>query len=277
MTSLPILQTIPSGSSGTGISYYSEAARCSRRLRLNKMFEVEGTRPQDTGKIFHALCEVFYDEKKRAGAAFQLDDLNYGEAADEAKRLFLAYSERFAPTDFAKVLATELLLPAEGDTEARAIIETAVGVSPFTCRIDMVVEVDARSAEVLYKKRGLVLDGYGTYLWDWKTKGQKGSSDDLIYRFSPQFIAYQLVWNALHPDNPCKGMIADVIVGHKKLEDKSFYSVLCPPPTMEQAMGLRRWLQAAQRNAATDDPNWLSCFEFGRPCPHLLSGNCTRN
>lgn len=116
----------------------------------------------------------------------------------------------------------------------------------------------------------------GIYLWDFKTKGQRGNNDELVYRHSPQFIAYQVVWNSLYPHIACKGMVADVVVGHKKLEDKSFYSVLVPPPTDVQIQGLQRWLQNAKKLASNDEPNWLACFDFGRACPHLTSGACTR-
>jgi hypothetical protein len=272
---LPILQSLPEGSSGTGISFYSQAAKCSRKLHLDKQAEASqaGNFRPDVGKIFHALCEIYFSTG-HSNIAVELSDVNLGEAPDEARRLFSAYAERFSPQDFSRVVATELLLPASPEQEG--LVASAVGVSPFTCRLDMVVEVDARSVDILYKKRGIIIPEPGIYLWDFKTKGQKGSNDEVVYRYSPQFIAYQIVWNTLNPGMPAKGMIADVIVGHKKLTDNSFYSVLVPPPTNEFAAGLRRWLAYAQKQASNDEPNWLACFDFGRACPHLLSGACNR-
>jgi hypothetical protein len=275
---LPVLQSLPTGSSGTGISYYSTAAKCARRARLDKEraeSSFSSDLRMDTGKIFHALCEIYFSTGQQ-NIAVELGDVNYGEAPDEARRLFAAYAERFFPEDFSRVVATELLLPPEGDSVAAAKIAEAIGVSPFTCRIDMVVEVDERSAEVLNKKRKLTLEP-GVYLWDFKTKGARDNNAELVYRHAPQFIAYQVAWNALNPSNPCKGMVADVIISHKKMEDdKSFYSVFVPPPQEIQVRGLRRFLQSAQANAPTDNPNWLACFDFNKACSHLVSGACDR-
>lgn len=276
---LPILQSLPEGSSGTGISYYSNAVRCPRKAKLDVLHraarEPGDASPNyraDVGKIFHALCEIYYNTGERS-ISVELSDINMGEAPDEARRLFSAYTERFNRSDFARVIATELQLPAkEADV---AVIASLLGVSPFTCRLDMAVEVAQEHCDVLYRKRGLVLTP-GVYLWDFKTKAAKGAGDELVYRHAPQFLAYQAVWNALNPETPCLGMVADCIVAHKKMVDNSFYSILVPAPGPEQIAGLKRFLAYAQKQTELDEPNWLSCFDYGRACPHLTSGACNR-
>jgi hypothetical protein len=273
-TALPILQSLPGGSSGTGISYYSTVSRCTRKAALDKLVSRDADYRPDVGRIFHALCEIYY-QTKSADIVVELSDLNLGEAPDEARRLFAEYAKRYSPSDFAEILGTEVLLPS--NPQLTPAVEAAVGVSPFTARVDLIVRVDERSAAVLAQKRHIICEP-GVYLWDYKTKGQINKYDDILYRQrSAQFIAYQIAYNAEHPDSPCKGMVADIIVGHKKLEDKSFYSILVPAPSKEQTAHFREFLEDAKLRAGVQKPNWTACFDYNKPCQHLTSGLCDRS
>jgi len=83
------------------------------------------------------------------------------------------------------------------------------------------------------------------------------------------------MWNFLHPDDPCKGMIANCIVRHRKLTKDSFYSVLVPTPSEEQVLSLRTFLEKASALAGTDMANWAACYNF-KPCYHYMNGACQR-
>jgi hypothetical protein len=276
---LPVLQSaIQEGGSGTGVSHYRNVSQCVRRDRLDRERRdsfanapAEQNLPTDTGKIFHALMEVYYGRKQNLTT--EVSDVNLGDAATEAIRLAAEYTKRFSPDDFAEVVGCEIQLPAD-DFERLKIWESLM--VPFTLRLDMVVRLEATHCNLLEQKRKLPGLQPGYYAWDFKTMASKNSHAELFYRHDPQFRGYQYAWGLLRPSMPLNGMIADCIVGHKNLTDNSFQSVLVPYPTERQIDGWKRWIRAQRcREIETpDDYNLSACFNFHRPCPHLVSGAC---
>jgi hypothetical protein len=222
--------------------------------------------------LFHAVLDTYYT-KGTANIVLELDDVELDEASKEAMRLFHGYASRFPPTGFGKVIGSELQIPKDDNEAVR--IQEFLGV-PFTARLDLVVELSSSDIQALVERRP-ELAGIepGIYIVDHKTSGRRGADDPIKYRISTQFIGYQALWNHLNPDRPCKGMIANCVVRHKKLVDASFYSVLVPPPTHEQILGLKTFLQHTKVLMTTNMANWGACYQWG-VCPHLTSGRCDR-
>jgi hypothetical protein len=92
---------------------------------------------------------------------------------------------------------------------------------------------------------------------------------------SLQFWAYMLAWNELNPDDPCLGMIANVVVRHKQMTEKSFSQLLCKVPTPDQEVVLGTFLNNSAILAKSGMPNAAVCFDQGI-CPHFESGRCGR-
>jgi hypothetical protein len=282
---LPIIQAaIEEGSSGTGGSYYGSASQCVRRAILDSARKearvfVPATIGEDEsaitlGKIFHGMAAAYYGTKE--GVATEVGDIILGDAARDAIRLFLAYSNKFKSTDFAEIICVEKPFPSD-DLE-RAVLDEKMG-APFTFRPDMVVRLEQEHCDILKEKRKLFGLTPGCYIWDFKTMGSKNSNAELFYRHSPQFRGYQACWNWLHPDQPVIGMIADCVVNYKKqekLEAEGFYSVYVPLPTEKQVAGWVGWIreQHSRLTATPNSFNMSACFNFHKPCPHLTSGAC---
>lgn len=266
--------------SGTGISFYSVACECSRKARLKREKEdiirqYEDMTGADAGSLFHKYMEGYYGTDKEQ--TIEVDDLALEPALNEANRLYQAYTQRFPRTFFGKVLGTEVQLPPDGDPGAAARVCDAVGVAPFTCRIDMVVELGPEDVSRLQRLPGMGhLTQPGVYLVDHKTAERRNSMLDLEYNHSAQMIAYQLAWNAVNPSNPCNGVIINQVVKHMRLTDASFELAFVRPPTDIAIAGLKKWLQWAKLQAETDCCNWKACFNYHRPCAFLVSGDCNR-
>ena len=268
---------VSSGGSGRGVSYYLNAAACPRKARLDAELVEAGPRPlypdsaATIGTLFHKLCEVYYGQKTR-DIVLELDDLRLRGDIAEAYRLFAGYTKVFACDEW-EVISTEELVPRD-EVDADAI-RVSFGVE-LTARLDLVVRVREEDIPRLIRTRpGLEGIEPGVYLVDHKTQGARGSQDAMKYGMSAQFVAYQMMWNLLHPEEPCSGMIANIVVKHKKLDANSFYSLLVPSPTIEQRVGLTCWLQWADGQSKTDVANWGNCFNW-EPCSHFTNGRCAR-
>ena len=274
---LQILQSeLETGGSGAGISYYSTIAECSRKAALAKDAERyynATTTGRDVGTIGHKLLE-YYHGKREKEIAILTSDIALQEASDEAGRLFNAYTQAHTVDFFGEVLQTERFFPTEAEVVA---VEAAVGIKPFTGRIDLVAVVRLADVERLQKVPGLEeLTAPGIYLVDHKFKGKRDSNALLIYNNSPQFTAYMACYNAIADDAGaphCQGMIANVIVGNKT---PVFEKYLVKPPAASQIVALRTWLAWCKQRENDNQPNWISCFNYHRPCEHMLSGRCTK-
>ena len=272
-----VLHSVPGGSSGTGASYYLSGAACPRKAQLDleqkEMGVVQtGGRAAQIGTMFHALMDVYYS-KGTSDVVLELDDLELNENAGEAMRLFAEYTKRFPSSGFGEVIGSELQVPRDENEATR--VREFLGV-PFTLRLDLITELKGPEIPSLVQRRP-ELEGIepGVYIIDHKTSGARGKDDPIKYRISTQFIAYQMVWNHLNPDRPCKGMIANCVVRHKKLVDNSFYSVIVPPPTFDQQIGLKNFLGHTAVLMKTGVANWAACYQWG-VCHHYTSGRCDR-
>lgn len=274
MTSLPIIDpSLHRGGSGTGISYYMSAARCPRKARLDKSLGPDGesSKSSKTGTMFHSLMELFYSGQVGTEcAAIQVADINYAEELQEAQRLAAAYFAKFPERDFwGDVVAVEKQLPAQEDQ--KQLVLDYFGVD-LTARLDMVTEVSLHNRQRILERTGLDLEP-GVYIIDHKTRSRRDNSITQTYSLSAQFKAYQLLWTKLHPETPCVGMIANVVIGTKEVQ---FQQAVITPPTDVELEGLRNWLKGAHALAETDFPNWAACHEAYGVCQYYTRGLCNR-
>lgn len=262
--------------SGRGTSYYETAALCPRRAQLNEQQPESDSGPSaERGVVTHKLVELYHKGEALPELILSYTDAA-GEPTREGMRLFAGYRQRYTMSEFGKVLGCEVLLPPgglEATSEDTAKMLECFGV-PYTCRLDSVVEPDDAALASLSNKLNMPLEK-GVYIFDLKTKDRKDTNLHISMRFRPQFVGNQLLWNLFNPEKPSKGMIANVIVAHRKLIDESFCLIYVPPPSEEETLVFKTWLQNAAVLARTNMANLARCHIFGT-CPHLLSGACTR-
>jgi hypothetical protein len=284
---------ITGGSSGYGMSYYSTAAKCSLRAYLGKLAEAAGEEVSPSGKAarvgiyFHSLAELFYRGDFSAKKVLQATALQpeFAEDLEEAKRFWKTYSNAFGERDFwGTPVTVERRIPDDTDEglerRERAKIQAAFGLDPaqqLTARLDLVARISDEQIDRIGQRTGLVLTEPGIYIVDHKTTSRKDSTAAFKYDLSPQFTAYQMLWDALHPDEPCKGMIANVVIGYKTMEkmdiDKWHTPVLVSAPSEKKRTDFMNWFDGVLESLETPRPNWTACVNWG-VCPHYLNGDC---
>lgn len=275
-----ILQSKSSGGSGTGVSYYNSLLGCPRKAQLrakemenNPYNGMTGSLPLDIGTIFHEFLELYYTDPKArmqnpsaiqfvqdSGDPAALDE----QARLEAERLFRAYRTKFPSDELGSVVALEEQLEGE-------VVESAVGVSPFTARLDMVVKIGVKDCRRLQNTRNIeVTPGY--YIVDHKTATARYGNIRDIYTNSLQFTAYYLAWNAVHPKQKVQGTLVNIVFKNKEVR---FETIVVPPPTGIQIKALHNMFRIA-KSRDPDEANSTQCFMWGRTCKYLTDGLCDR-
>lgn len=283
----PILHTIPTGSSGTGLSFYGRwAYGCPRKATLDTQVEESNTSteisdgPFGVGHIFHALCELHYTRGKSGvfdTAAVQFSNVCDERARQEGERLFRAYRLLRSPTYFGRVWHVEKALPETGNAEQAKAICNAIGVDPFTLRIDLVTYMSDAVARKLGTEAGARIPP-GVLLVDHKTDAWDVSSRDRFLH-SHQAIAYQLAWNAAFPNQKCAGFIFDVVTKTTRPEG---HLIFVPPPTKLEVRTLQAYLHYCTEVMSNEklknscNSTSTNCFPKGRTCYHFTSGRCPR-
>jgi hypothetical protein len=277
------LRQLPSSGSGRGISYYTTITQCPRKARLDDLLrkagqDAGGSPDARVGTLFHKFMEVYY-----SGDTLVLpQDYIADEEFNEALRLYAGWAQRFSPEFWGTVEAVEPLLPAQfglGISNETVLAErekfaTVFGDLDFTMRLDLVIRITADSLGRVRKVPGLETIQEGTYIMDYKTRSKTPSHGVLGFAISPQFIAYQMGWEALRREK-VSGMIAACVVRHKKLTDESFKFYLIPEVSKTQRRSLWQFLDyACGLLDKPDQPNISACNSGYRICQHLLSGTC---
>lgn len=278
-----------------GLSYWLSWLRCRRRYDIDRMSGQAFSGDDATvGKLFHKLLEIYYK------GDFDKVVLSYEKPTDpnwlEATRLFSAYRELFPATEFGKVVACEIISnhgargwenPANRTTEdvekSRECMEI-FGVPELGGIIDMVVDIDEAALEVLKASR-MFHDGLepGRYLLDTKTKKQRATNMEIQFLRDLQFQTYMVMAERDPSLGPVKGMIANAVIRHTKLEDKkSFVSTVVPPPAAYHREFVKKTLTKAYRmredslrhgDTSPANPEWCSIYGG---CPHQDNGLCDR-
>lgn len=223
----------------------------------------------DTGSVIHKLLELYYG-KQLSSVILPVSDMpDPDDVVQEALRIFSVYTKYYRADEW-NVVGVEIALP--GDSQAnRQLMEETIGVSPFTCRIDAVVDITEEQAQAPH----FVALGVsaGRYIVDHKTTKYADSDAILTYATKVQFAVYQWMYATVFPEVPVKGLIVNRIVRHKNLVDKSFQRFLINPPTDYQKSLVTAHLQEKQRFLATGAPNLDACDDWGG-CKHRKTGAC---
>jgi len=278
MNIIDVVTSAHSGSSGKGTSYWTEVSTCSRASKLRRKHGdtlrlVKPNPKANIGVMFHAIAEQYHLGK------LTHDDIAWGMQSNldadtlEAIRIALAYTQRYAPDHFGKVLATEKLIPSN-ELETMAIARMLGLDKPYTARIDLVTYLDEERLAYLEQAHCLLLNGPGIYLVDHKTHGAIDSQAQTHAELSVQFLAYPLIWNATQPE-PCRGIIENNVVRHAKLAGKSFYLAF-RATQQDDLMMLQRWVQWAHAQEEADIPNLAACRGKFGPCEFYTVGLCDR-
>ena len=287
------------GGSSHGMSMHETAAKCGRKANLNAKHrdKVDDLRQEerdpdevqalDVGTYFHALQEN--------GLRGQLEDSIWDQTDEahsidfvEAVRLWRGYNDAWGSMLKrwgAELIGVEVPLPGDVSEHVALWLEEEFG-DKLTGRADAIIRIV--DANVAYENTGLLLREGGTYLFDFKSAGQKNAKQDWQFTFGNQAITYCLLYNLLHAANPVDGFVFDLTVRHKTLRKeaeldkngklragKSFHAFLAQilPGDEEIIKGLVR---LSVENRKADKANPSHCFDGFSPCPFFKLGLCDR-
>jgi hypothetical protein len=283
---------IGQGSSGRGNSFYAGAAECGRRQRLldakRKTFaSVAAILPAErnkflVGSVYHALQELYHSE--------QLQDAHFEDARSpsftgnenlrDGWRLFDGWRRNWDKDFWGETIAVERQIPR---TKAGERQIQSMFAAQYTARIDMLVRIGASDLPRI-QTRLPHLRTPGLYLLDWKTRDSHGGHDAYINGL--QALSYPLLHNLTEPQEPCAGIIWDVIVKHSRRKtvqpvkredfDACFVStVLSHHDLRGVAQEMRGMIDIGSRNYRLNIPNRSACTSFtGEQCQFRLSGAC---
>lgn len=287
-----ITEIINTGSSGRGNSFYAGAAECGRRQRLlddkrETYSDLGGILPMErnkflVGSVYHALQELYHkgawpealEADARDGAFLSNENLRDGW------RLFRGWQRCWDKDFWGETIEVEEQLPR--DTAGEHAIHKMFG-NAYTARIDMVVRIRASDLPRI-QTRLPDLRTPGVYLLDWKTRDSHGGHD--VYINGLQALTYPLLYNLQHPNEPCQGIIWDVIVKHSRRKvvqpvkredfDACFASTALSHRDLRGvADEVRGMLYVGARNYAQSIPNRAACTSFtGEQCQFRKSGAC---
>lgn len=281
------------GGSGTGMSYYSVAARCGRRARLdterraryrNSEAPLPATKNHFViGSVYHKLHEL-----ARANNNLPLIDLNerwQNPNVAEGVRLFKGWLRTWGRDFWGRCLGVEVQIvdstsfpctcgPHSGDDPTYDCHGNGETV-PVTAALDMIAELDEAACERA-KRRGLEVTP-GRYIIDWKTSDGPGNGTG--YAEGLQALWYCGVYNRQNPHAPVEGIIFDVVNKRARRKDRTVlpedfqaHLVTCGLEDIDALAGL---IQQGHENVVMNRPNRAECVTWqGDVCPYRLSGEC---
>lgn len=278
-----ILHTLPSGGSDYGLSYYTKWLGCPRRAALdeedNNQIPMQQTNSAAAvGIIGHALLEMHFSRALGQDAdpaiAVQYSDAVDETARCEAERLFRAFRSKFPhPEYFGKVIAVEEEIIGDDN------ICKAVGIDPFTCRIDLVTKLGVAQIKRL-KKAYPALENNphlvpGYWIIDHKHYRSRTKTLELQANVSPQYVAYPLAWSVRYPKKVVKGTLQNTIY---KLVEPKFDLFVIPFPDSYKVTALHamfhRITHIIKEHRHFCNPK--ECFSWNKPCRWLDLGVCKR-
>jgi hypothetical protein len=274
-----VLNKLPdTGGSGKGVSYYRSGSLCPKRVLLDEQLRAEqgtqtygGKFAADVGTITHELLRLYHTGIN--DVVIELGDYNLSDEVAEAERLFRGYTKHFSANVWGQVLGAEVQCPANDAEKAKL---ASFFYQELTARFDMVVRMSQEDVECWHQAGFIDLPGPGVYIVDHKTMARKESNLQLDYQTSDQFLAYPAMWDLLHPEEPCLGMIANCLVRHKNITADSFAQYFVPKATPEQLASFNEWLETAATHIRGGWANRGACLQGYMVCSHLTNGRCFR-
>lgn len=213
-----------SRSSGFGVSFHKNFHRCPMYAYLSGKApetlekgetepNLDETQPDEdsgyfahVGVLFHKLCELYYQDRLK-DVIFEFAGDSEPVAWTEAIRLFNYYRTQFKNTEF-KVIGTEMPFRFESNP--------TFGVPLFTGRFDLMAEITAEHLQSLRERRAIPLLYPGAYVLDHKVKWRRNSKAAEEWDYLIQLWLYMMAWDLLHPENPCRGAIVNVVYAYKQ-------------------------------------------------------------
>lgn len=282
------------GSSGRGISYWSDAALCGRRVRLKEEHpKIELPIDDDdtpdalvVGATYHLLHELSI-RGQLADETWDATDGALTASTVQALNLHRAWMRDWTSLEAkwgARALAVELAIP-ETDVGKQAALTLTGDV--VTGRLDALIDV--HDPDTAYANTGLLLPGPGRYILDFKTAKNHSSQHAWVYSHGLQGINYLWLYNMEHPETPARGLIFDVIFKHAKptkearyastgrLLQNSSYAAYLQDAHAEPEKVIRGLVQLGQRNLEGEGvANAEACFKGHHPCEFFRRGLCRR-
>ena len=281
------------GGSGTGMSYYSVAARCGRRARLdterralyrNSDAPLPATKNHFViGSVMHKLHELANSDN-----GLPLIDLNerwQNPNVAEGVRLYKGWLRTWGKGFWGRTLGVEVQIvdtrsfpctcgPHSGPHPTYDCPGNGETV-PVTAALDMIVEMDEAACERA-KRRGLELSP-GRYIIDWKSSD--GPSNGISYAEGLQALWYTSAWNEQNPHQQVLGIIFDCVNKRSRRKDRSVlledFQAHYVPCGLEPMGALAGLIQQGHENVVADRPNRAECCDWqGNVCPYRLSGEC---
>ena len=286
MTMNDIYQTYQSqkgGSSGRGNSFYSSAASCGRRARLEEedrqvVREFQPAKeptPFGTGTAYHFFHQLAGTKQLADGLVVDMTDTSVDADFLEGLRLFRGWQSLWGSIEqkYGEVLAVEL--PVEfHDPDQEEDEEDEDG--GFTGRLDCLVDI--QDTQGVQQRTGLHVEP-GIYIVDWKSAKGESSADNYKFTQGTQARGYLMMKEA-------KGVIFDVLYKHKsfihqpriaatgKVTQGKSYAHYFQPPQHDDKHVIDALIQIGKHNYDNNLANPAECLRGFEPCKYFLNGRC---
>lgn len=280
---------LTAGGSGYGITYYLKYLRCPKSVTLYDAARALGPPGKSdsdwntcVGTLVHAFLQLYYTRAE----PFSVRDVifvNQDGELDmwpwrqrihwkmrvEAEDYFNAYRMQFPDRkEFGKTHVCEFALPRDDDDKAK--LDKAIGLDPFTCRLDRVALFTHKACAKVATSRGISIEP-GLWLQDHKTAGRITELTYDMHRESIQFAAYMLALNAI--GIRVNGTLVNVI---EKSKPVKFHTYVVPYPNRYETVRFHHTVAVINGLRRSHSmPNVTSCF-FPRTCVFHKSGTCNK-
>lgn len=281
---LALHRCVNSGGSGRGMSFWSGASRCARKVllaeRKYKTYrDVESTLPMQknhflVGSLYHAMQEGW--RKEDPPYCYSEDESYVNVNVQEAARLFRGYMANWPRELWGKCIGAEVQLPA--DERCKREIFNHFGCE-VTGKVDMVTELQPKHLDAARQRLPEITPG--RYIVDFKTADMPGSG--IAYQLGLQAMWYPLLWNLQHPETPVSGIIFDCIYKRSRRAPRPFtpddfgayFAPFYPDSNKLTVNGLRGMVEQGKRNVEGNTPNRGECVSWRGEICQFFKSSCT--
>ena len=264
---LCIIDTFSSAGSGSGLSHYKPYLGCAKQARYLEENPEPSSPAAATGIYGHRLLESYF-KGETIHEVMISEHTSDDESFNKALTCVKQFKKKYPVDIFGRPLAIE--------KHIRTNDPNVVGISPFTCRIDLMTRVHQDTVKELPKEFelfdpiNLIEPGY--WLVDHKFFSQKRMNMETSLIDDLQFTAYPLAWNATQKQQ-VKGTLVNVIIMTKKIRN---ILVVVPLPDYNKVKSLHNAMALIhQRMTAPElEANPLFCETYFGTCPAKKAGYC---